>query len=72
LGPDVPEERLHLIGFSIIGQCVYHRIGAPVLRRVVGEAEYSTFTPDRLAEHIAAFSLAALGLRVPRKQEVLP
>ena len=32
LGPDVPEDRLHLIGFSIVGQCVYHRIGAAILR----------------------------------------
>jgi TetR/AcrR family transcriptional regulator, regulator of cefoperazone and chloramphenicol sensitivity len=70
LGPEIPEDRLHLIGFSIVGQCVYHRVGAAILRRVVGDAEYGTYDSDRLADHIAAFSLAALGLPVPRAEEV--
>jgi AcrR family transcriptional regulator len=70
LGPELPEETIHLLGFSIVGQCVYHRIGARVLRRVVGEAEHATYTRERLADHIAAFSLAALGLKVPSVEEV--
>lgn len=65
VGPEVPDEQLHLIGFSILGQSFYHRVGRPVLTRVVGEEEYRTFTPERLAEHIVAFSLAALGVKAP-------
>ena len=57
----VPAEQRHLIGFSIIGQCLHHRVAATVVRMLVGEEEYSTYTPQRLAEHIAQFSLAALG-----------
>ena len=63
LGPTVPEEKLHLIGFSIIGQIFYHRVGRPVLSLVVGAAEHGTYTPEVLADHIADFTLAALGRR---------
>jgi AcrR family transcriptional regulator len=65
LPADLPEERLHLIGFSIIGQCFYHRIGRHVIPVVVGEEEARSYTPNRLAEHIARFSLAALGYEQP-------
>ena len=63
LGPDMSEEKMHLIGFSIIGQIFYQRVGRSVLPLVVGEAEHSSYTPEVLAEHIADFSLAALGRR---------
>jgi AcrR family transcriptional regulator len=83
LGPDVPQERVHLLGFSIVGQCVYHRIAGKVLRRLVGDEEHDTYTPERLADHIANFSMAALGLTgigeqgasalsVPRSEEEVP
>jgi len=72
LGPDVAEQQLHLLSFSIVGQCVYHRIAGPVLERVVGPEEHATYTADRLADHIAAFSLRALGLPVPCVREEVP
>jgi TetR/AcrR family transcriptional regulator, regulator of cefoperazone and chloramphenicol sensitivity len=65
LPPGTDERTLHLIGFSIMGQCFYHRVGRPVLRRLAGEAEHDTYDPELLAEHIARFSLAALGLEAP-------
>ncbi len=54
------EEKRHLIALSIIGQCVYHRCARVIVGQLVGEAEASRYTADRLAEHIAEFSLAAL------------
>jgi AcrR family transcriptional regulator len=56
------ERTIHLTGFSILGQCLYHRIGRPAVRRLAGEAEHDTYTPELVADHIARFSLAALGL----------
>lgn len=61
--PEVSEEKLHLISFSIIGQCFYLRVGRQVLGLVVGEQEFESYDTERLVEHIAEFSLAALGLQ---------
>jgi AcrR family transcriptional regulator len=61
LPPGTDERTVHLIGFSILGQCFYHRIGRSVLRLVVGPEEHDSYDPDLLAEHIANFSLSALG-----------
>ena len=60
LGSAVSEEQLHLIGFSIIGQIFYQRVGGPVINLVVGTAEHQTYDTERLADHIADFSLAAV------------
>lgn len=60
--PDVSETKLHLIAFSIIGQCLYHRLGAAVIAEVVGAEEQHSYDADCLAEHITQFSLTALGL----------
>ncbi|MBS0209734.1 MAG: CerR family C-terminal domain-containing protein [Planctomycetes bacterium] len=58
---DLPLESRQLIAFSIVGQCLYHRVARPIIRLVTTEEQYSRHTPERLAEHITAFSLAALG-----------
>ncbi len=63
---DAPAADLHLTAFSIIGQCVYHRLARPVIAELVGAEELGTFTRGRLAEHIANFSLAALGVSPAR------
>ena len=66
LPPDMPKERRHKIGLSIIGQCVYFRAAMPVIRMIIGEEEQSTFhTIERLTEHVSSFVLAGLGLAPP-------
>jgi AcrR family transcriptional regulator len=60
--PEVSEQKRHLLALSIIGQCVHHRCARAIITQIVGEAEAATYTAERLAEHIAEFSLAALGL----------
>jgi hypothetical protein len=63
VGHDVSEEQVHLIAFSIVGQAFYLRIAARrVAPLVVGEGEYAGYSTERLAQHIADFSLAALGV----------
>jgi TetR/AcrR family transcriptional regulator, regulator of cefoperazone and chloramphenicol sensitivity len=54
-------DRIQMTAFSVVGQCLFYRIQEPVAKELVGAAQYSTFTVDRLADHIATFSLAALG-----------
>jgi TetR/AcrR family transcriptional regulator, regulator of cefoperazone and chloramphenicol sensitivity len=61
LPPDVPAFDRHLIASSIVGQCLFHRVHGPIVRLLAGEALYGSFTVARLADHVARFSLAALG-----------
>jgi AcrR family transcriptional regulator len=63
--PDVSELRRHLIAFSIVGQCFYHRVARPVVEILVGKEEFQTYDQQLLAEHITRFSLAALGFEKP-------
>jgi hypothetical protein len=63
--PSAPEEQIHLVGFSIIGQIFYHRVGREVLKRLVGPEEHASYTADKLADHIAAFSLAGIQMAQP-------
>jgi AcrR family transcriptional regulator len=62
---DSPPEKLHLIGFSIIGQCFYHRLGRHVIHEVVGDDEFRRYQGGLVADHIADFSLAAIQSLAP-------
>jgi AcrR family transcriptional regulator len=53
-------ETLHLTAFSIVGQCLFYHFADPVVRHLVDDVEYGEFSIDKLASHIAQFSLAAL------------
>lgn len=63
--PHLLASQRNLVALSIIGQCVFHRLAAPVVKLVVGEEEYRTYNADRIGEHVLSFSLAALGLAPP-------
>ena len=56
-----PASERRLIAFSIVGQCLYHRIARPVVGRLVPAEEFRHYDPEFLAKHIAGFSLAAIG-----------
>lgn len=58
--PDVAPEKRWLIGFSIVGQCIYYRQNRAVGEILMGDA-FAQLDIERLADHIANFSLAALG-----------
>jgi AcrR family transcriptional regulator len=58
--PDVPFDRRVLVGFSIIGQCLYYRQNRAVGEVLFGRKLLQRFSADELAEHIADFSLAAI------------
>jgi AcrR family transcriptional regulator len=61
LRPEVTsEEELHLTAFSIVGQCLFYHFADPVVQHLVDGSEYADYSIERLARHIAEFSLAAL------------
>jgi TetR/AcrR family transcriptional regulator, regulator of cefoperazone and chloramphenicol sensitivity len=60
LPPGASPREVHLAGISIFAQCMHYRIQATITKLIVGEEEYGSYTIERLAEHIARFSLAGL------------
>jgi AcrR family transcriptional regulator len=65
--PKVPPRKRSLIAFSIVGQCFFHRFAQPIVTQLVGEEEARNYDTALLAEHIADFSLAALGIAPGKK-----
>jgi AcrR family transcriptional regulator len=63
-----PAERRLLVGRSIIGQMLFYRVARPILRLMPAGADLLRFDEpqmQRLADHITAFTLAALGAAPP-------
>jgi AcrR family transcriptional regulator len=64
--PEADDRRLHALAFSVVGQCLHYRLAGTIARRVIGEPAYESLTDlDFLSDHIASFTLAALGLVPP-------
>jgi len=63
--PETPDEKRWLIGFSIVGQCLYYRQNRAVAEILVSKDAIDRLDADFLAEHIAGFTLAALGFADP-------
>jgi AcrR family transcriptional regulator len=63
--PDVPESKVRLVAFSIVGQCIFYKVAGPIISGLFGEEELRSYDAEGLAEHITRFSLAALGLERP-------
>jgi AcrR family transcriptional regulator len=65
LPEDLPAEERHLVGFSIVGQCIHFKVHRPIAALLVGEEELRGHHVERLADHITRFSLAAIGRGAP-------
>ena len=59
-GEKVSLEKVERCSLSIIGQCLYYRFANPVVRQIFPEQKFDEAGLEKLTEHIAAFSLAAL------------
>lgn len=59
------EHNSMLIGFSIVGQCLFYKVHRPVVELLMGPDEFAKLNIDLLADHIARFSLAAVGQGPP-------
>ncbi|WP_337176891.1 CerR family C-terminal domain-containing protein [Paludisphaera sp.] len=63
--PGVDERRLAALCFSVVGQCIVHRITMKVSGRLLGPGNPGCLDADYLSDHVADFTLAALGLGPP-------
>jgi AcrR family transcriptional regulator len=63
------DDELRLTAFSIVGQCLFYHFADPVIRNLLAADEYAELEIDRLARHIADFSLEAIGIRAGRKRK---
>ncbi len=64
LGPRASRDAVRQCVFSIVGQCLYFHFARPVITRLHPDLKLDEPDRDRLADHIADFSLAALkGIR---------
>lgn len=67
--PGADDRRLTATAFSVIGQCLHYKMGRPIAERLIGAEAFAALDLDYLADHIAMFSLAALGLGAPLGSE---
>lgn len=65
LPPDTPEPDAFLVGFSIVSQCLHHYVNRPIAEQLMGPENYAALSLEKIADHIARFSLAALGYAQP-------
>ena len=61
--PGVSFEKRVLIGFSVIGQCLYYRQNRVVGEVLFGRDVTKNYDAEYLAGHIADFTLAAVGVQ---------
>jgi len=70
LGPGATEEQLRHCSLSVVSQSVFHKLAAPVIRTLHPEQTYTSDDLDRLAVHIAEFSLAGIhSLRTQQERD---
>lgn len=64
LGEVMPEgieaKRGWMIGFSVVGQCLFYKINEPIASLLMGKEEYAKLQVEELADHITRFTLAAI------------
>lgn len=60
--PTMPDRQRLMIGFSIVGQCLYYRQNRNVSTLLFGAAAVDALSLDAVTEHITRFTFAALGL----------
>jgi AcrR family transcriptional regulator len=66
---DAPRWKRMLTVASIVGQCIHHLQCRPIIQLLMGD-DYAYVTAENVADHIAEFSLAALGAKtISRKRQ---
>jgi TetR/AcrR family transcriptional regulator, regulator of cefoperazone and chloramphenicol sensitivity len=56
----VQARELHLLGGSIVGQCLHYHHDRHIITLLVGEDEFNGYDLERLTDHLWRFSVAAL------------
>lgn len=73
--PDTPVHVLQQLSLSVVGQCLYYRVGAGVVKRLIpADRLAAEFDVDSLARHIAAVTIAAAegGLAMRHRDTLSP
>jgi AcrR family transcriptional regulator len=65
VGPGLRDEKLRMLAFSIVGQCLHYRVADALVRKLVSAEEYATYTPEFLAKHILEFTNHAISGYAP-------
>jgi len=65
LFPHLPPRRRMMIGFSVVGQCLFYRQNRQIAGILFGKETIAALDPDEVAEHITKLTLAGLGLGEP-------
>lgn len=68
LAPGLSERQRTALAFSVIGQCLFYKVGRPVAERLIGDEALRALDLDFLTDHIATVTLAA----VRRVAEIQP
>ena len=68
LMPAASAERIRLVAFSVVGQCLHYRVTDPVIQMLVSPKEYASYEPQRLADHITELTLGGIE-RILRDQQ---
>ncbi len=63
--PALSEPELLMVGFSVMGQCLFYRQNRPVSELIFGKAEVDALTVEMVTDHVVRFTLAALGHAPP-------
>lgn len=69
---ELPPDRRQMAAFSVVGQCLFYKICAPVVERLLDDDEQQALAIHRVAEHIAQLTLAGLGVEPPIPTRPLP
>lgn len=72
LCPDARRETLALAAQSVIGQILHYRVFRPFLERIPDHGRWTPRRAERVAAHIARFSLLGLGCRPEQIRRWLP
>lgn len=59
-GGDLPRERVMMLAFSVVAQCVFYLQNRPIIERLYPKFRTKPPTVDQLIEHIYAFSVTAI------------
>jgi AcrR family transcriptional regulator len=56
----VPARKRHMLGASVVGQCLHYHFARHILPLLVGADEVREYDLERVTEHVHAFTMAAL------------
>jgi len=66
-GGDLPRDRVFMLGFSVVAQCLFYLQNRPIIERLYPKFRNKPPTVEQLVEHIYAFSVTAIREFAPVK-----